>query len=137
MRIQWVAWSLLALLATAEPALAQPAPPCSGEAMVSTRLYFGASKRRGGEVSDKDWAHFTRSVLVPQFAQGFTVLPGTGWWMDETTKRTRRERSWVVERVHKGGAAEEAAIAAVIATYKERHDQQSVLRTDAAVCARF
>lgn len=90
------------------------------------RLYFGREKGGGGEVSEDDWAAFLIDVAAPRLNGGFTVLQGVGAWRD-AGGTTRYERSFVVEIVHAAGTERDDALRAVIAEYKRRFDQQSVL----------
>lgn len=107
----------------------------AGEEMVETQLFFGLSKPRG-VVTAAEWADFVRREIVPRFAEGFTVVDAQGVYRDES-RRTISERTKLVLRLHPKGAAENRAIAEIVATYKQRFAQESVLRVDRAVCGEF
>ena len=108
-----------------------------GEAMTATRLYFGASMPGGRTVSDAAWRGFLASEITPRFPEGLTVLDGRGQWRDTKTGRILRERSRVLLVLHKGGTKAKAALAAIVARYKARFGQQSVLRIDTPVRVQF
>lgn len=88
-------------------------------------------------MSEDDWADFLVEVLAPRLRDGFTVLQGVGAWRD-AGGATRYERSFVVEVVHAAGVERDAELSAVIAEYKRRFEQDSVLwvRSKVAVSVR-
>ena len=108
----------------------------AGDGMVETQLFFGLSKKNG-EVATAEWKDFLNRDVVPRFAEGFTVLDAQGFWLNAEFKKTISEKSKVILRIHPEGAAHDRAIAAIIDAYKKRFVQESVLRVDRAVCARF
>jgi len=112
-------------------------PQPMGEAMIATRLYFGMSMPNGGTVSAAAWREFLKTEVTPRFPGGLTVLAAHGQWRDQKSGRTVRERSRVLVLLHRGTAKATEAIAAIIARYKTRFRQQSVLRVDTPVRAQF
>lgn len=115
-----------------------PAKRSAGmEPVVTERLYFGRNIGDTLGVNDSLWAIFVKDVVSAQFPAGFTVWGAAGGWRD-STGRTMREPTFVLEVVHPvGAAAADSAIAAVIAEYKRRFHQQSVLRVVTAGRANF
>ena len=111
--------------------------PCSGERMVTTELYFGLSAPGGGSIGKAQWRRFLDEHVVPRFAEGFTVVDGEGYWRGEDAKRTIRENSKVLIRVHKGTAEDDREISEIIEAYKARFSQESVLRSDERSCVTF
>ena len=116
----------------------QPEPGCVAglERWVMTELFFGLTWREG-VISEAQWQDFVAKEIVPRLPEGFTVLPGEGAWLSSRTGQTIRQPSRVLLRLRKQDAAQEIAIAGIIAAYKTRFAQQSVLRVDAEVCAAF
>ncbi len=102
-----------------------------------TQLYLGRNIPGGGEVSDADWQDFVESVVAPPFKDGFTVLDGTGFWLDSDTATTGQERSKVVVVLHPPDADAEAALHEVSNEYRRRFSQQAVLRAERPVCVNF
>lgn len=105
--------------------------------MVETQLFFGLSKPNGGTVSERDWQAFVTAEIAPRFPEGFSVLDGAGFWRDAATKKTISEKSRLVVRLHADGAAADAAIGAIVDSYKTRFQQDAVMRVDRPVCTQF
>lgn len=115
---------------------AEPACVAGLERWVMTELFFGLTWREG-VISEAQWQDFLAKDIVPRLPEGFTVLPGEGAWLSSRTGQTIRQPSRVLMRLRKQDPAQETAIAGIIAAYKTRFAQQSVLRVDAEVCAAF
>jgi len=118
--------TLAALLATAACA---PAIQSSGlQPVVTERLYFGRNVSQTLGVSDSAWGVFVADVVSARLPTGFTFWAAEGEWRG-ADGRPAREPSFVLEVVHPArSAATEAAIVAIIAEYKRRFSQESVLR---------
>jgi hypothetical protein len=115
---------LILSLAACAPAMHLPGT----EPIVTERLYFGRNSGETLGVTDSLWAVFVKDVISAHLPAGFTVWPAAGGWRD-STGRTTREPSFVLEVVHPArAAATDSAIVAVITEYKRRFHQQSVLR---------
>jgi len=116
--------SLLTLPLACASAIQTGAP----ESVVVERLYFGRNVADTVIVSDTAWAVFVAEVVTPRFPAGLTVWSAMGQWRGPDG-RIRREPSFVLELVlPAGGVDSDAAIAAIIAEYKRRFHQESVLR---------
>ncbi len=100
--------------------------------MVAERLYFG-TQRPEGVVSATDWAGFVDDTIATRFPDGFTTWNADGGWRG-ADGRTVREPSHVLEVMHRAGRSADAAIAATIADYRARFEQEAVLRVRAPVC---
>jgi Protein of unknown function (DUF3574) len=105
------------------------------ELMASELLYFGTAKPNG-VVSEQDWSEFLQSVLTPLFPAGLTVWQASGRWK-AADGSISREASYVLNVVHPGSEAAEAAIRSVVSEYKARFQQESVLRVKGAACVSF
>ncbi len=118
--------TLAALLAAAACA---PAIQSSGlQPVVTERLYFGRNVAQTLGVTDSAWAVFVTDVVSTRLPNGFTFWSATGEWRGADGRSTR-EPSFVLEVVHPARSeAMETAIAAIIAEYKRRFSQESVLR---------
>ena len=96
--------------------------------VVTERLYFGRNIGDTLGVTDSLWGVFVRDVVSARLPAGFTFWAAAGGWQD-STGRMSREPTFVLEVVHPVRAATaDSAIGAVIAEYKRRFHQQSVLR---------
>ena len=100
------------------------------------RLYFGRNIGDTAVVSDSAWTVFVREVVTPSFPEGATVWDAAGQWRapDGTVIR---ERSFVVELLHLVTPDVEHRVQLVMAEYKRRFSQQSVLRMVTNVRASF
>ncbi len=106
-----------------------PAMQSSGlQDVVTERLYFGRNVANTLVVSDSAWAAFLREVVSTRLPDGFTIWPAEGEWRGPG-EGPRREPSFVLEVVHPPrSAGTDSAIVAIIAEYKRRFRQESVLR---------
>jgi hypothetical protein len=119
------------------PLAAQPA--CSGEAfpMARLELYFGTQRPGGAPVTDAEWAAFLDEEVTPRFPDGLTVLKGNGQWRNSQDVVTK-ETSAVLIVLYEPSAEKESAIEDIRAAYKDRFDQESVMRVDAGTqCVSF
>ena len=96
--------------------------------MVTERLYFGRNIASTLGVTDSAWAVFVRDVVGVQLPDGFTFWTAEGAWRG-SDGRSIREPSFVLEVVHpERSARADSAITVIIAEYKRRFNQESVLR---------
>ena len=125
-----VAWTLLSGGCSTAPAI-RCAP---GERpSVTETLYFGRATPTG-VVSDEDWSAFLRDVVTPRFPAGLTSWQAMGQWRSADGSLTR-EDSFVVNLVHPPAGTADADIAAIVSAYKERFQQEAVLRVRGSGCA--
>jgi len=108
-------------------ACAQTNRPAGLKAAHVERLYFGRNIGDTAIVSDSAWNGFVRTVLTPAFPEGATVWDAAGQWRAPNGNLVR-ERSFVVELVHLVTPDVEERVQRVMADYKTRFAQQSVLR---------
>ena len=95
-----------------------------------TELFFGLSSKDGKGVSEQAWEGFLAEVVTPRFPQGLTVMEARGKWQEGDNKKIVTEASKMLLIVHDGGNESHAKLEAIIAEYKRRFDQESVLRVD-------
>jgi hypothetical protein len=104
---------------------------CAGLAVYERQeldtLYFGTQKPEGGVVSDAEWQQFLADEITSRFPSGLTTWEASGQWRDAHNV-IERERTHIVQIVHRSNAGDEGRIAAIIATYKKRFAQEAVLR---------
>jgi hypothetical protein len=92
------------------------------------RLYFGRNTADSLTVTDSAWAGFLKDVVSPRLPSGFTVWEAEGEWRG-SDGLARHEPSFVVEIVHSPPSpGADSAIVGIIAEYKRRFRQESVLR---------
>jgi hypothetical protein len=126
------AWTLLSGGCSSVPAIS-----CAqGErSSVIETLYFGRATPTG-VVSDEDWSAFLREVVTPRFPAGLTSWQAVGQWRSADGSLTR-EDSFVVDLVHPPGGTSDADITAIVSAYKERFQQEAVLRVRGTACVSF
>jgi len=115
-----------------------PAIQSSGlQPVVTERLYFGRNIASALGVTDSAWAVFVREVVTARLSTGFTFWTAEGEWRG-ADGRPIREPSFVLEVVRpERSAGADSAIVAIIAEYKRRFSQESVLRVVTAGRASF
>ncbi len=107
------------------------------EPIITNRLYFGRNTADSLIVTDSAWAVFLKDVVRPSVPDGYTFWVAEGGWRGPDG-RSRQEPSFVLEVVHppRSGTVD-SAIAGIIAEYKRRFSQESVLRVVTAGQASF
>jgi hypothetical protein len=90
-------------------------------------LYFGTQKPEGGVVSDAEWQQFLADEITSRFPSGLTTWEASGQWRDAHNV-IERERTHIVQIVHRANGEEEGRIAAIITAYKKRFAQEAVFR---------
>src|SRR5215218_6572844 len=88
-------------------------------------LYFGRNISSGGIVSEKQFRQFLAEVVTPRFPDGLSVLDVAGQF--------RGSNGVLVP----DAAAAAKKVGQVVAAYKKRFDQESVLRAEHPVCLAF
>ena len=98
------------------------------EPVTLERLYFGRKTADSLSVTDSAWAVFVKDVVSSRLPSGFTFWAAEGEWRG-SDGRSHHEPSFVLEVVHPSrSAAVDSAMLAIIAEYKRRFNQESVLR---------
>ncbi len=115
-----------------------PSPACEARdtSLVRDVLYFGRNRPTGGEVADADWERFLDEVVTARFPDGLTVVEARGWWRGRSGV-VERERTEVVTLLHPADSASQRAIEEIAMEYKQRFDQEAVLRERLGACAHF
>jgi hypothetical protein len=98
-------------------------------------LYFGTAKP-DGVITPEEWAAFLESTVTPRFPRGLTSSRASGQWRGSDGEIVR-EDAHVLQIVHPNDTESETAIRELIAIYKTRYRQESVLRIRAYTCASF
>ena len=127
-------WRLLcaaAIVLTLGTTMASPRAVLDGRCarQVQARLFFGLHGA-AGIVSEPEWTRFLADTVTPRFPDGLTVFEASGQWRGPGS-RLEREPARVVEIVHDDSPAARRLINQIVAIYKTRHRQQSVMVTRA------
>ncbi len=103
---------------------------------IKTELYFGTSKPDGTTVTAAEWQEFLDKEITPAFKEGLTVVDGYGQYLNE--KGTiAKENSKILIVLYESSAGKDAAVSKIIAAYKKRFQQESVLRVSQPADVRF
>jgi hypothetical protein len=96
-------------------------------AWVKTELYFGLSRPGGGEVTQDEWDVFLGREITPRFPNGLTALDAHGQWRNESGA-VIREKTKLQILLYESSPDRERALDEIVRIYKERFQQESVLR---------
>ena len=111
--------------------------PCGpGEsAEVMESLYFGTDMP-GGRVSAEQWQDFLATVITPRFPEGLTSWAAAGQWKGKSGTVVK-EDSYVLQILHAPSDQSETSIREIVALYRERFQQEAVLRVRSQACISF
>lgn len=104
---------------------------------IRTELFFGRNRSDGTEITEEEFADFLSRTITPEFPDGLTVLDGIGQFRDPDGN-TIREKAKVLILLYPLSTRRQSSrkIEKIRTAYKERFDQQSVLRVDEILPAR-
>ena len=107
-----------------------------GEQWVEYRLFMGRGDGDVEVVSDADWEQFLADVITPRFPDGLSVIDvaGQGTTADGTFERERTKMLLVLAPP---GDDAMARIGEIGDEYKQRFNQNSVLRVVTNTCVAF
>jgi hypothetical protein len=99
-------------------------------------LYFGRDLGGDAVVSEEAFQHFLAEVVTPLFPDGLSVVEVAGQFRDGEGTIVREPTKLLILLVpDAAGVAPD--VETIIAAYKERFDQQSVLHAEQPVCVGF
>jgi Protein of unknown function (DUF3574) len=99
-------------------------------------LYFGLSEPGGKIISELEWQKFVNEILTPRFKEGLTVMDAYGQYLNRDGKVTK-EKTKLVILIYENSSARNSQIQEVIAIYKQKFHQESVLRATSNVKLSF
>lgn len=105
--------------------------------MIQTDLYFGQSRPDGTVITEAEWQSFKIEQLSRVFKEGSTTISATGNWYDPERHTLITEPTYVVVHHYKKSRQKSAQIDSLVNVYKVMFKQQSVLRVDKKVKAKF
>jgi hypothetical protein len=122
----------------AAPAMS-PAMSCHGtrQARQIAELLFGRNVGPRLSVSESAFARFVAREITPRFPDGLTISDATGQWRGRGSGAIAREPSKRVEIVLPGAADDEDKLDAIVAAYKRRFRQESVVVILRPACISF
>ena len=135
----WVAAApallLLALIACA-PLTDEVSCPDGSELFDEYRLFFGRNIGDVESVSDDDWRAFLTDTVTPRFPDGLSVFDAAGQWRDSQGEIVREpSKMMLILTVPDSDAPQK--LDEIANVYKQRFNQESVLRVTDSVCVAF
>jgi hypothetical protein len=100
-------------------------------------LMFGRNIGRRLGVNEADWSRFVDREIISRFPSGLTMFNAAGEWRDGASNKIMREPSKVVQIVLPGEADDTARLNEIVAAYKQRFKQQSVVMIVRPACVSF
>jgi hypothetical protein len=102
-----------------------------------TELFFGTAKPDGSVVTDDQFRQFLDLVITPRFPDGLTLLEGDGQFRGDTGVIVK-EKSFVLILLYPIEDFREGSqkINVIRDRYKEKFQQESVLRVDDPLAVR-
>ena len=100
-------------------------------------LMFGRNIGSRLGVNEADWSRFVDREIVSRFPNGLTMFNAAGQWRDEATNKIVREPSKVVQIVLPGQVEDIARLNEIVAAYKRRFKQHSVVMIVRPACVSF
>ena len=124
-------------LAAGSPLAAGPGTCRDGtQAFTRTDLFFGRA-RPGGEVTEAQFKAFVDEQVTPRFPDGLTLLAGIGQFRDASGATRVEGANLLILLYPQRDARADRKIDAIRRDYRQRFDQQSVLRADSLSCVSF
>lgn len=111
---------------------ATSAPRAKQQILTKDELYFGMSKPGGGMFSEAQWEQFLNSEITPRFRDGLTVLEGYGQYLN-SRGILAKEKTKLVILIYVPSPEKNQAINEIIDSYKQKFQQESVLRVSSTV----
>jgi hypothetical protein len=109
----------------------------TGKRFNRTELLLGLSKRDGSTVTDAEFQHFIDMEVTPRLPDGFTVVAGSGQFKDSRGVIVRESARMLVVLYPLSDRRSSQGIDEIRASYKDKHQQDSVARIDGESCASF
>jgi hypothetical protein len=124
-------------LARRDAPISAPTAECTlpARALVRHELIFGTARAHAAPLGEDEWQSFLDAVVTPRFPEGLTVLSAQGQWRGETG--LAKEQSRILVIWHDRTPSRDTDVEAIRAAYKDRFDQESVLRIDSVSCVSF
>lgn len=107
-----------------------------GNSMIRTELFFGLSKPDGSAITSVEWEGFVDEFVTPIFPQGLSIDDIDGQWRMETGEIVKEDSKSILI-LHDSSPEMNRAINKIIEGYKERFEQEAVMRISTRVFVGF
>ena len=111
---------------------------CDGNSWRETKLFLGMGGFADTPlVTDFELMDFVDEVVTPRFYSGYTLIRGTGAWMDEDQSSTTTEPSAILLILHPDDPTIPGNIKEIGEAYLKRFDQPATLMSWTHHCTEF
>lgn len=100
------------------------------------QLYFGRDRGPQQPVSAADWQAFLNQEITPRFPDGLTWHDAQGQWRG-ADQRIVQESSFVLTLLIPATADRQADLETIVSVYRQRFQQEAVLRERSTACVTF
>ena len=109
----------------------------AGDLFIRTELFFGLGRAEGPDVTEGEFQEFLVHIVTPRFPDGLTVLTGRGQFRNSSGVIEREPSKLVIILYPPDLENADWKIERIREEYKERFQQESVLRADSTACVSF
>ena len=127
---------VLALAACAKAATSEPECEDGGERWTECRLFFGRNVGDNEVVSGVDWENFLADIITPRFPDGLSVIDVAGQGRSDDGS-IEQERTKMLLVLAPPGGNSLNLMNEISDEYKQRFNQNSVLRAVTEACVAF
>ena len=111
--------------------------PDGTERWIEYQLFMGLSAPDGDVTDDTEWESFLADTVTPRFPDGLTVLDGDGQWRGSDGRIQKEASKLLIILAPADDEDADQRIEQVSNQYKNRFEQESVLKTVSKTCVSF
>jgi hypothetical protein len=108
-----------------------------GRVFGRTELFFGRARANGSMITDQEFRGFLDDVVTPRFPLGLTVLAARGQFRGSSGLITREDALFLILLYPLTEPDSDWRIEEIRTAYRDRFQQESVLRIDDHSCVSF
>lgn len=105
--------------------------------MLVAELYFGRTEPNGLYVTEIDWQQFLNDTVNSRFPDGLTAIDANGQYWNKKNQAIQREATKILVIAADDNSLTETKISEIIAAYKSRFSQESVMLVERTQCVGF
>ena len=101
-----------------------------------SEVFFGLSRPDGPMITNTEWQAFVNEVVTPKFPAGLTIVDSAGQWRN-ANGRIEQEPSKMLVLLHPQSPTIDAQIDEIRALYRQRFNQEAVMKVTSAAHVAF
>ena len=101
-----------------------------------SEVFFGLSRPDGSMITNTEWQTFVNEVVTPKFPAGLTIVDSAGQWRN-AHGRIEQEPSKMLVLLHPQSPTFDAQIDEIRALYRQRFNQEAVMKVTSAAHVAF